>query len=52
MVDLGLDSTSVLELLMALEGELGISFDVELLERSDFSTVGTLADLVTRQTPP
>jgi acyl carrier protein len=48
MADLGLDSTNVLELLMELEDELGITIDAELLEARDFDTVGTLADLVTR----
>jgi len=48
MADLGLDSTNVLELLMELEDEVGITIDAELLEARDFDTVGTLADLVTR----
>jgi acyl carrier protein len=49
MEDLNLDSTSVLELLLELEDELAIEIDVEGIERSDFATVGTVADLVTRQ---
>jgi acyl carrier protein len=48
MADLGLDSTNVLELLMELEDELGVTIDAELLQARDFDTVGTLADLVTR----
>jgi acyl carrier protein len=48
MADLGLDSTNVLELLMELEDELGLSIDAELLEARDFDNVGTVADLVVR----
>ena len=44
--DLHLDSTSVLELLMALEDAVGIEVDPESLEVSDFETVGTLAGYV------
>jgi acyl carrier protein len=47
--DLNLDSTSVLELLLEIEDELGIQIDVEGIEQSDFETVGTVADLVGRQ---
>ncbi|MCW5253533.1 acyl carrier protein [Streptomyces sp. SHP 1-2] len=47
--DLGLDSTSVLELLMRLEDELGIEFDTDSLEQHHFDTVGTLADYVIEQ---
>jgi acyl carrier protein len=42
--DLHLDSTSVLELLMALEDNVGIEVDPENLDMDDFKTVGTLAD--------
>jgi acyl carrier protein len=49
MEDLNLDSTSVLELLLELEEELQIEIDVEDLDRTDFETVGTVADLVARQ---
>jgi acyl carrier protein len=49
MEDLNLDSTSVLELLLEIEDELGVQIDVEGIEQKDFATVGTLADLVTRQ---
>ena len=44
--DLHLDSTSVLELLMALEDAVGIEVDPESLDISDFKTIGTLADYV------
>ena len=49
MEDLNLDSTSVLELLLEIEDELGVQIDVEGIEQRDFATLGTLADLVTRQ---
>jgi acyl carrier protein len=44
--DLGLDSTSVLELLLELENELGAEFDADTLEQRHFETVGTLAAYV------
>lgn len=44
--DLHLDSTSVLELLMALEDGVGIDVDPESLQISDFKTIDTLADYV------
>ncbi|WP_327322116.1 acyl carrier protein [Streptomyces sp. NBC_01210] len=47
--DLGFDSTSILELLMKLEDELGFEFDPETLEPSDFATVRSLADYAARQ---
>jgi acyl carrier protein len=37
-----MDSTGVLELLMALEDNLGIEVDPENLDMDDFKTVGTL----------
>lgn len=49
LFDLGLDSTSVLELLLQLEDALGREFDNENLQMSDFETVGTLADFVVTQ---
>ena len=42
--DLHLDSTGVLELLMALEEHLGIEVDPENLDMDDFQTVGSLTD--------
>ncbi|QUH01519.1 acyl carrier protein [Saccharopolyspora erythraea] len=42
--DLHLDSTSVLELLMALEDGIGIEIDPETLDMDDFQSVGTLTD--------
>jgi len=44
--ELDLDSTSVLELLMAMEDTLGIEVDAESLRMETFKTVGTLADYV------
>lgn len=44
--ELGLDSTGILDLLMALEDRLGIEFDGDQLEMGHFSTVGSLADFV------
>jgi acyl carrier protein len=52
MEDLNLDSTSVLELLLEIEDELGIQIDVEGIEQRDFATVGALADLISRQSEP
>ncbi|MFF8726185.1 acyl carrier protein [Streptomyces sp. NPDC015171] len=46
--DLYFDSTNVLELLMQLETDLGVEFDPELLEPSDFEKVGGLVDYVRR----
>jgi acyl carrier protein len=43
---LHLDSTSVLELLMALEDAVDVEVDLENLDVDDFQTVGTLADYV------
>jgi acyl carrier protein len=42
--DLQMDSTTVLELLMAVEDTLGFEVDPENLQMDDFKTVGTLAD--------
>lgn len=47
--DLHLDSTSVLELLMALEDAIDISVDPEDLDMDDFKSVGTLTDYVLSQ---
>ncbi|GAB7034761.1 phosphopantetheine-binding protein [Streptomyces sp. NPDC021749] len=42
--ELGLDSTGVLDLLLALEELLDCEFDTENLEMSHFATAGSLAD--------
>ncbi len=44
--ELYLDSTSILELLMAMEDTLGIEVDTDDLKVDAFKTVGTLADYV------
>lgn len=44
--DLQLDSTAVLELLMALEDNVGFEVDPDNLDMADFKTIGTLADYV------
>jgi acyl carrier protein len=49
--DLHLDSTSMLELLMALEEAFELEVDPEDLNVEDFATLGTLADFVQRSTP-
>ncbi|MFI1418637.1 acyl carrier protein [Streptomyces sp. NPDC020731] len=47
--DLGLDSTSFLEVLMQTENDLGVEFDPYDLEPHDFETVGTLISFVRKQ---
>ena len=47
--DLHLDSTSVLELLMALEDSVGLTVDPEELRPEDFRTVGSLVDYTSAQ---
>jgi acyl carrier protein len=44
--ELYLDSTAILELLMAMEDTLGIEVDTENLNMETFKTIGTLADYV------
>lgn len=44
--DLGLDSTSVIELLMALEDSVGVQVDPEELTAEAFETVGTLTTYI------
>jgi len=47
--DLAFDSTGVLELLIELETSLGIEFDAETLEPTDFETVDSLVNYVSKQ---
>ncbi|MEV2200084.1 phosphopantetheine-binding protein [Streptomyces fradiae] len=47
--DLYFDSTSVLELLMRLEEDLGVEFDPETLQPADFEKVGSLVAYVRRE---
>ena len=49
MGELGLDSTSILELLMTVEEELDIELDVDSLLRQDLETPQTLADYIIAQ---
>jgi acyl carrier protein len=46
MEDLGLSSSSTLELMLELEDTLEIQINVEDIDREDFRTVGTLASFV------
>jgi acyl carrier protein len=45
---LGLDSTSIIELLVAIEDSLGVQFDPDNLTIDVFQTFGTLVAYVTR----
>jgi acyl carrier protein len=46
--DIDMDSLSTLELLMALEERLGVSFDPDTVSTAAYPTVGALADFVGR----
>ncbi|MCW6007745.1 phosphopantetheine-binding protein [Micromonospora sp. CPCC 205371] len=46
MEDLGLSSSTTLELMLELEERLDIQIDVEDIDQDDFATVGTLAEFV------
>ncbi|MFE0190358.1 MULTISPECIES: acyl carrier protein [unclassified Streptomyces] len=46
--DLHLDSTSILELLMALEEEVGFTVDPEEIDMDDFVSVATFIDYLER----
>jgi acyl carrier protein len=48
--DLHLDSTTGMELLMAMEESVGLVVDPDGLDMDDFKTVGTFASYVARQT--
>jgi acyl carrier protein len=49
--DLALDSTSVIELLMALEDTIGLEIDPDELEPNVFYNVASLADYVGARVP-
>lgn len=49
LFQLGLDSTSVLELLLHLEDELGLEIDSENLQMEHFESVRSLADFVSTE---
>jgi acyl carrier protein len=44
--ELGLDSTSILDVLLSIEESLDTEFDTDELEMSHFSTVGSLVDFL------
>ena len=44
--DLGLDSTSAFELLMAIEDTTGIETDLDALDPDDFRTVGSVVTFI------
>jgi acyl carrier protein len=46
MEDLGLSSTSTLELMLELEEDLEIQIDVEDIEQKDVASIGALADFI------
>jgi acyl carrier protein len=46
MEDLGLSSTSTLELMLELEEDLEIQIDVEGIEQKDVASIGALADFI------
>lgn len=46
LVDLGIDSLKIVELLLALEDEFDIEFDASSLNPTDLTTAGSLLDIV------
>ena len=46
MEDLGMSSTSTLELMLELEDALDVQIDVEEIEPSDLASLGALADFI------
>jgi acyl carrier protein len=48
--ELGLDSASILEVLMDLEDTLGFQIDVDLVRPEVLQTAGALADFIVQQT--
>jgi acyl carrier protein len=50
--DLHMDSTTGMELLMAMEERVGLIIDPEELDMDDFKTVGTFAAYAMRQCAP
>lgn len=46
--ELGLSSSKTLELLLALEEDLGIEVDVDEIDRGDLVSIGAFADFVTQ----
>jgi acyl carrier protein len=52
MQDLGMSSTTALELILELEEQLELEISVEELDRDHFTTVGTLSDYVAANLVP
>lgn len=50
--ELGLSSSTTLELLLELEEELEIQIDVEDIDQGDLETIGTLADFIAEHALP
>ena len=50
MAELGMRSASMLELLLAIEDELGIQIDVEDIDEAGISSVGGLAGFIATHT--
>ncbi|MFL6145681.1 MAG: phosphopantetheine-binding protein [Labedaea sp.] len=46
--ELGLSSLKTLELLLAVEEELGIQVDVDEIDRTDLVSIGAFADFITQ----
>lgn len=47
--DLGMDSTSVIQLLMSLEDTMGLEMDLDALGPEVFRTIGSLTDYIEAQ---
>lgn len=50
--ELGLSSSKTLELLLALEDDLGIEVDVDEIDRGDLVSIGAFADFVAQHATP
>jgi acyl carrier protein len=50
--ELGLSSSKTLELLLALEEDLGIEVDVDEIDRGDLVSIGAFADFVAQHATP
>jgi len=52
MEDLGLTSTTTLELMLELEDSLDIQIDVEDIDQENLASIGTLADFIATHAQP
>jgi acyl carrier protein len=52
MEDLGLTSTTTLELMLELEDNLDIQIDVEEIDQENLASIGTLADFIATHAQP